>query len=295
MCLGILNSLSLETSWNRKWTCKPLRMATKCKNTKSFLTRTSSPLLFQHFHNRAMFARAFIILAMVGVVSKVQGTAVLRGVVLSNELGGPPVGNVEVSAVAGNPNNTGTDGRFMFTFPNRKPGDTVRLIVRKEGYVVVNDIQLELTLPADPDERPAIILLCKEGDREEMTRRFFKLKSVEAIDETYKKKLQEAQNASAAELAKLRQERDQAKAIEETYKKKLEEAQNASAAELAKLRQQRDQAKGATDKVVEGLAKQKPAVGSELYRTTTRLFLDGKVDRALVTLSDEKLRELSKT
>src|SRR6266480_3764616 len=422
MCLGILNSLSLETSWNRKWTCKPLRMATKRKNTKSFLTRTSSPLLFQHFHNRPMFARAFIILAMVGVVSKVQGTAVLRGVVLSNELGGPPVGNVEVSAVAGNPNNTGTDGRFMFTFPNRKPGDTVRLIVRKEGYVVVNDIQLEFTLPADPDERLAIILLCKEGDREEMARRFYKLKSVEAIDETYKKKLEDAQNASAAELAKLRQERDQAKALDETYKKKLEdaqnasaaelaklhqerdqakaidenykkkleeaqnasaaelaklhqerdqakaidetykkkleeaqnasavelaklrqerdqvkaidenykkkleeaqnasaaelaklrqerdqvkaidenykkkleEAQNASAAELAKLRQERDQAKGATGKVIEGLAKQKPDVGSELYRTTTRLFLDGKVDRALVTLSDEKLRELSK-
>ena len=36
-----------------------------------------------------------------------------------------------------------------------------------------------------------------------------------------KSKLQDAQNASAAELAKLRQERDQAKAIDETYKKKL--------------------------------------------------------------------------
>ena len=170
--------------------------------------------------------------------------------------------NVEVSAVAGNPNNTGADGKFMFTFPNRKPGDTVRLIVRKEGYVVVNDIQLELTLPADPDERPAIFLLCKEGDREEMARRFYRLKSLEAIDETYKKKFEEAQNASAAELAKLRQERDQAKE--------------------------------AAEKAAEGLAKQKPGGGSELYRTAMRLFLDGKVDQALVTLSDEKLRELSK-
>src|SRR5438093_1155906 len=209
-----------------------------------------------------MSARAFIFLAMVVVVSKTQAGAVLRGVVLSNELGGPPMGNIEVSALVGNTNNTDANGKFTFSFPNKKPGDTVRLIVRKEGYVVVNDIQLELTLPADPEERPAIILLCKEGDREEMGRRFYKLKSVEAIDETYKKKLQDAQNASAAELAKLSQERDQAK--------------------------------GATDTVVEGLAKQKPGVGSELYRTTTRLFLDGKVDRALVALSDEKLRELSK-
>src|SRR6266576_2810460 len=241
-----------------------------------------------------MSARVFIILAMVVVVSKIQAAAVLRGVVLSNELGGPPMGNIEVSALVGNTNNTDANGKFTFSFPNKKPGDTVRLIVRKEGYVVVNDIQLELTLPADPEERPAIILLCKEGDREEMGRRFYKLKSVEAIDETYKKKVQNAQNASAAELAKLRQERDQAKAIDETYKKKLQDAQNASAAELAKLSQERDQAKGATDTVVEGLAKQKPGVGSELYRTTTRLFLDGKVDRALVALSDEKLRELSK-
>ena len=241
-----------------------------------------------------MSARAFIFLAMVVVVSKTQAGAVLRGVVLSNELGGPPMGNIEVSALVGNTNNTDANGKFTFSFPNKKPGDTVRLIVRKEGYVVVNDIQLELTLPADPEERPAIILLCKEGDREEMGRRFYKLKSVQAIDETYKKKLEDAQNASAAELAKLRQERDQTKAIDETYKKKLQDAQNASAAELAKLSQERDQAKGATDTVVEGLAKQKPGVGSELYRTTTRLFLDGKVDRALVALSDEKLRELSK-
>src|SRR6266446_4010247 len=209
-----------------------------------------------------MFVRAFIILAMVVVVSKTQAGAVLRGVVLSNELGGPPMGNIEVSALVGNTNNTDANGKFMFSFPNKKPGDTVRLIVRKEGYVVVNDIQLELTLPSDPEERPAIILLCKEWDREEMARRFYRLKSLEAIDETYRKKFEEAQNASAAELARLRQERDQAKE--------------------------------AAEKVAEGLAKQKPGGGSELYQTAMRSFLDGKVDQALITLSDEKLRELSK-
>ena len=87
-----------------------------------------------------------------------------------------------------------------------------------------------------------------------MARRFYRLKSLEAIDETYKKKFEEAQNATAAELAKLRQERDQAKE--------------------------------AAEKAAEGLAKQKPGGGSELYRTAMQLFLDGKVDEALVTLSD---------
>jgi tetratricopeptide (TPR) repeat protein len=172
------------------------------------------------------------------------------------------MGNVEVSAVTGNPNSTGADGKFSFTFPNKNPGDTVRLIVHKEGYVIVNDIQLELTLPADPDARPAIFLLCKEGDREEMARRFYRPKGDEVINETYRKKFEEAQNATAAELAKLGQERDQAKE--------------------------------AAEKAAGEFAKQKPGGGSEIYRTAMRLFLDGKVDPALVTLSDEKLRELSK-
>ena len=209
-----------------------------------------------------MFARAFIFLAMVGVASKVQGNAGLRGVVLANELNGSAMGNVEVSTDGANPNTTGADGKFNFTFPDRNPGDTVRLTFRKEGYVVVNDIQLDVTLPANPKEKTAIILLSKEGDREEMARRFYRLKSLERVEETYRKKFDEAQNASAAELAKLRQERDQSKETAE--------------------------------KTAEDLAKQKPGTGSELYRTAMRLFLDGKVDQALATLNDEKLREQSK-
>jgi hypothetical protein len=209
-----------------------------------------------------MYPHIFIILAMMIVVPKIQAGAGLRGVVLANELGGPPMGNVEVSVVVGNPNNTGADGKFTFTFPNKNPGDTVRLSFRKEGYVVVNDIQLEVTLPASPEERPAIFLLCKEGDRDEMAHRFYRLKSNEAIEETYKKKFKETQNASAAEIAKIRQERDQAKQ--------------------------------AAEKVAEELAKQEPGSGSELYRTAMQLFLEGKVGEALSTLEEEKLREFSK-
>jgi len=209
-----------------------------------------------------MFARACIILAMVIVVSKVQAATTLRGFVLANEEGGPPMENVQVIPSEGNPTNTGADGKFTFTFPNKNPGDAVQLFPKKDGYTVVNDVQMKLALPAHPDDRLAMIVLCKEGDREEMARRFYRLKSLEAIDETYKKKLEEAQNASAAELAKLRRELNQAK-------------------ELA-------------EKTAEELAKQKPGGGSELYQTAMRLFLDGKVDQALDTLNDEKLRELSK-
>src|SRR5437773_6559204 len=226
-----------------------------------------------------MSARAFIFLAMVVVVSKTQAGAVLRGVVLSNELGGPPMGNIEVSTLVGNTNNTDANGKFTFSFPNKKPGDTVRLIIRKEGYVVVNDIQLERILPADPEERPVIILLCKEGDREEMARRFYRLKNATNIDETYKKKLQDEQNASAAELAKLRQERDQAKTIDETYKKKLQDAQNASAAELAKLSQERDQAKAVEETYKKKLQDEQEGSAAELAKPSQERDQDNAIEQ----------------
>ena len=206
-----------------------------------------------------MSARTFIILALVAVESNVQGAAVLRGIVLANELGGPPMGNVEVSAIAANPTSTDANGVFTFTFPNKNPGDTVRLIIHKEGYVVVNWVQLDLTLPNNPDERPLLIVLCREGDYQEIAGRFYKLKANEAIDERFKK-----------------------------------EAENARPAEVAKLGEKRDQTKAAAENAAKEFAKQDPGVGSELYRKAMRLFLDGKVDEALVTLSDEKLRELSK-
>jgi hypothetical protein len=208
-----------------------------------------------------MSARIFIMVGLVAVAFNVQGAAVLRGVVLVNQDGGSPMENVAVSATGGNPTNTGVDGQFTFKFPNKDPGETVLLTVRKEGYVVVNDVQLELTLPRHPDERLAKILVCKEGDREEWAGLFYRVKSREAVEETYKKKVKEAQNASPAELAKLGRERDQAKA--------------------------------AAEKPAEEFAKQKPGGGSELYRTAMRLLLEGNEDEALATLSDEKLRQLS--
>src|SRR5262249_28677388 len=185
-----------------------------------------------------MSARLLAVIVIAAVVSNVQAAAILRGVVLANEVGGPPMGNVEVSAISGNPNNTGADGQFTFKFPNKSPGDTVRLVTRKEGYVVVNWVQLDVTLPSNPDERLSLIVLCKEGDYEEMARRFYKLKTGEAIDETYRKKFEATQHASAAELAKLRQERDKAKE--------------------------------AAAKAAEALAKQTPGAGSELYRAAMR-------------------------
>jgi hypothetical protein len=55
------------------------------------------------------------------------------------------------TAHIGGPRPTDSDGGFTFDCPNRAPGERVRLGVIKEGYVVVNWVQLDLALPKDPN------------------------------------------------------------------------------------------------------------------------------------------------
>jgi tetratricopeptide (TPR) repeat protein len=144
-------------------------------------------------------------------------------------------------------------------YPKRAPGEKVRLGVIKEGYVVVNWVQLDLALPKDPDAYPLQIIICKEVDREDMARRFYQLKGDKAAEDTYQQKI---------------------KALEE---------ENAVA--IAKLQQERDQAKASTEKAAAELAKNQPGQGSEMYQEAQRLFVAGKIEAAIALLDDDKLRQ----
>jgi tetratricopeptide (TPR) repeat protein len=183
----------------------------------------------------------------------------LKGVVKENELGGSTMANVAISAPGANPTKTGQYGEFTLNFPNKKAGESVLVSVSKADYVVVNDIQLEQLLPADPDVKPLVILICRQSSREEMARRFYRLVSWEAIEANYQKRLKELQAASAEQVALLQKERDQAKA-------------NA-------------------DKMAEQLAVAKPEQMSEIYNQALRLFVDGRTEEALKVLDEEVLQQ----
>jgi tetratricopeptide (TPR) repeat protein len=197
------------------------------------------------------------------IIATIQAeAATLKGIILSNELSGPPMPNVEVTAAVGaNPIVSDSAGRFSLDFPQKSPGDWVRIVVNRPGHVVVNDIQLELALPSDTNSRPVSILLCKEGDREEMARRFYRLKTLEVIEETYKRRLKE-----------------------------LEDRHQADAAAIAKLRVERDQAIAAAERSADEFAREKPVQTTEFYRQAMRLFLDGKIDEALRVLNEVTLQ-----
>src|ERR1700686_3729291 len=71
--------------------------------------------------------------------------ATVKGVILANEVGGPPVANVQVSAVGGaNAVASLSDGTFVLEFPDKQPGETVQLLVQKPGMGGVNDFHVGL-------------------------------------------------------------------------------------------------------------------------------------------------------
>jgi tetratricopeptide (TPR) repeat protein len=192
--------------------------------------------------------------------------AVLTGVVIEDQVGGPGIDNVPISideAAAGNSTLSKDGGKFTFTFPDKHPGETVHLRVNKEGYAVVNDVQLEAVLTSDPDANLLTIILCPEAERGKWAGLLYRVTSDKAIETTYQEEL-----------------------------KVLQDDRRADAASIARLRQERDQAEAVAGKAAEELAGNPPGQGSERYRQAKRLFLDGKLKEAIQLLDDAKLSQL---
>jgi pimeloyl-ACP methyl ester carboxylesterase len=184
----------------------------------------------------------------------------LKGDVVENAESGPPMGNITVSA-GSDAVPTVSDyktGAFALVFQRKKAGDAVHLHVNKEGYVVVNDFQLSVNLPSEPDSNPVTIILCKKADQEEMRGAFYRVKSNQVVDAKYKE-LEDRYTTDPAAIEQLQKERDVAKALA---------------------------AKGADE-----FAKQDIETASKLYRQATQSFLGGNVDESIQLLDEDKLNQ----
>ena len=172
---------------------------------------------------------------------------------------GEPIANVDIQAEGANPTATDKNGEFALRFPHKNVGDAVELKVCKEGYVVVHDIMLYYILtPHSPNPKPEI-LLARQADKEEMARRFFLRKSIEAAD------------GSHTRIAADKHLQGNATSLGE-YKKKLE------------------QAKAFAEKTVDELAREQTGQAPALYKSALRLFIDGNSKTALDKL-DECLKK----
>src|SRR4051794_33239505 len=185
----------------------------------------------------------------------VYGAATLKGQLVRNRIGGEPIAGAAVAAEGASPTTSTTLGAFTLEFPNKKPGDRVKLTVSMPGMTVVNWVQLDVVLPADAGGTNVLtLLLAREADREEMAAEFFRLRSTRAIERQYQERLQEA----GQDRARLLRELEQAKAL--------------------------------AGQTAQELAKVQPGQSSPLYEEAMRLVAEGKGDEALKTLDEAKLR-----
>ena len=133
-----------------------------------------------------MTPRLHVIILVITLTANLHA-AILRGVVRLNVLEGEPLPNVAVSADGAQPTVTESDGRFDLVFANKRAGDLVEIELKKDAYVVIHSILLQHVLLADPNAPRVKVLLAKEGDREEMALRFFRLKGYEAAEKNYRR------------------------------------------------------------------------------------------------------------
>ncbi len=193
---------------------------------------------------------------------RLQG-AEIRGVVRLNEPAGLEMANVAISADDAQPTVSNSDGTFVLRFVQKNPGQAVKLRVQKPGFVVVHSSMLRHTLLRDSKaEPPVLILMAKEGDREEMARRFFRLKGDEAALNSYNQQLKELKERHLGDTKK-----------------------------VALLQRELELAKTAVGKVAEEFASEEEFKNSPFYRQAIQLFLAGKLDSALEALDVATLQE----
>lgn len=196
------------------------------------------------------------------LVSPAWSAAVLHGIVSDRRERGAPMAGVEVSVQGSNAVTTGNDGRFVLSFPSKSPGQDVRVGVRRAGWDVVNDVQLDYRLAADSaNSRPLEIIICPVAERELRVAELYRVKGNQSVQQNYKAKLAE-----------------------------LEGRQTATAQERDRLLRERDDALKLVEDAAQHAAALKPLEVDGVYREALRLFLNGKADGALQMLSDERLQ-----
>src|ERR1044071_6148649 len=157
---------------------------------------------------------ALCAVALLLLTAPAWADATLRGVVVRDREHGPPMAGVELTAAGANPVTTGNDGQVVLAFPQGHPGQDVSVRVSRAGWEVVNDVLLDRPLSEPVSTHLFEIIVCASGEREQRRTEFYRLKGNQAVDQTYRTKLDELGRSHAAtvhERDRLRRERDDAR------------------------------------------------------------------------------------
>lgn len=198
-----------------------------------------------------------------------QAAVTLQGVVLRERENGPPMAGVLVRADGALPVRSDPGGRFQLVFPHREPGQEVSLQVHFPGWAVVNQVLLQrYRLGGDGGFH---VLLCRPAELEKWENLFYR----HTIDKIV---LQEFQKR----VSELEQRPQQTEP--ERVQFSLEKLQ---------LLQQRNQAQKQAEGLLQQLISRQSGHENGSYLEARRLFLQGKIDAALMRLNEAQLERES--
>ena len=198
---------------------------------------------------------------LLGWIGQAVAAVTFKGVVVEHRERGEPAAGVEINADGANQTRSVSSGQFTLVFPDGKPGQAVRLIVQRPGWVVVNSLLLESRLPDRPDSLPLELVICRAAEREQRLMDFYGLKGNQFAEQNYRRELAE-----------------------------LERQNKATAAERDRLQRELEAARKESGTFARQFASQADTELSELNREALQLFQAGRFAEALQRLSEERLQ-----
>ena len=183
-------------------------------------------------NNLRLFFSAFCFLS--AFPGEIPAKAVLKGTVSFLNSGSRPAAGVDVSAFGANTVVTTEQGMFTLEFPDKNPGDKVKIIIGskdRDGVVLelVNDKALAQTrIPSRPEDDILEIIVCRAGQRNEAALRYNGL-IVNTINKTIDKRLSDideklgAAKIDAESIVSLQKEKDKLREARDSALAKAEE------------------------------------------------------------------------
>ena len=196
---------------------------------------------------------------------------VIRGIVKLQNSGAQPLNNVKISAFGAGSVFSNDNGMYELTFTGKSPGSSVSLLVKLDGYEVINNKELErCVIRQNPDDL-VFIVMAKQGQRNEQALAYYDI-IVSNTNANYSKELNKIKSRldNLDEDDKDRQVlREQIEALQAEKESLLERA--------------------------EELAKQLATVdldrSSKIANEAYQKFKEGNVKAALLVLDDETLEQ----
>lgn len=146
-----------------------------------------------------------------------------NGITVEQSSGNLPVPNVTIRSSQANPITSALNGTFTLKFQDHFAGTQVMIQVKKEGWEVVNEKELNTVIPSNYLIRPLKIVLCKAGTLAQNRIRYYNI-SVNYINKRFEQEIIKAKQGNKnwqEKVAQLNRDRDnlynQAEQLAERY------------------------------------------------------------------------------